>query len=193
MNRIMKYLPEYYERIQDFVELAETESIELDNMQGAIDRLFDDQFVLTSDEQAIRRRERMLGIQADPTRETLDFRKQRILNRYRTRPPFTIRYLQQQLDFLVGPGRALAEVDVQNFILTITTAIDEAVLFEELEHTVNTIKPANIIYQQNTALEDVIELDEHIAAKTVTWNYVLGSWSLGEKPFTTLGQEVIIK
>lgn len=193
MNRVMKYLPEYYERIQDFLELSETESMELDNMQGAIDRLFDDQFVLTSSEQAIRRRERMLGIQADPTRETLDFRKQRILNRYRTRPPFTIRYLQQQLDFLVGPGRALAEVDVQNFILTITTAIDEAVLFEELEHTVNTIKPANIIYQQNTALEDIIELDESIASRNVTWNYVLGSWSLGEKPFATLGQEVIIK
>lgn len=189
----MKYLPSYYEKILDFVELAETESIELDNMQGAIDRLFDDQFVLTSDEQAIRRRERMLGIQADPTRESLDFRKQRILNRYRTRPPFTIRYLQQQLDFLVGPGRALAEVDVQTFVLTITTAIDEAVLFEELEHTVHTIKPANIIYQQNTALEDVIELDEHISTQTVTWNYILGSWDLGEKPFATLGQEVIIK
>lgn len=193
MNRVMKYLPSYYEKILDFVELAETESIELDNMQGAIDRLFDDQFVLTSDEQAIRRRERMLGIQADPTRESLDFRKQRILNRYRTRPPFTIRYLQQQLDFLVGPGRALAEVDVQNFILTITTAIDEAVLFEELEHTVHTIKPANIIYQQNTALEDVIILDESIATQTVTWNYILGSWDLGQEPFATLGQEVIIK
>lgn len=193
MNRIMRYLPPYYTRIKDFVELDQTESIELDRMQGAIDRLFNDQFVLTSSEQSIRRRERMLGIQADPSVETLEFRKQRILNRYRTRPPFTIRYLQEQLDFLVGEGRTLAEIDVENFVLTITAAIDDASLFNEVEHTVKTIKPANVVYQQNTALEDVIELDESIASRTVTWNYVLGSWDLGSQPFATLGQEVIIK
>lgn len=136
----------------------------------------------------------MLGIQTSPAVETLDFRKKRILNRYQTKPPFTIRYLQQQMDFLVGKGRAVASVDVQNFLLTVTTAIDDANFFKEVEYTVRKIKPANLIYQQKTAINDCIKLSESIATREVEWNYKLdGSWGLGEKSFVTFGPEVIIK
>jgi uncharacterized protein YmfQ (DUF2313 family) len=193
-ERIMPYLPEYYGEILDFVEIANTEDIELDNMETSVQQLFDDQFVLTSSLQAIKRREKMLGIQADPTTETLEFRKQRILNRYQTKPPFTIRWLQEQLDRLVGLGMTVVSVDVENFILYVTTNIENASVFKEVQHTVQTVKPANLVYQQNTSLNDVIGLEEHISKQVITWNYKLdGSWKLGEKPFSTLGPEVQIK
>ncbi|MGG4344912.1 putative phage tail protein [Paenibacillus lautus] len=193
-KRILPYLPVYYGEIVDFVELANTEDIELDNMDTAIEQLFDDQFVMTSSLQAIKRREKMLGIQADPTRESLEFRKQRILNRYQTKPPFTIRWLQEQLDRLVGQGMTIVSVDVENFILYVTTNIENANVFKEVQHTVQTVKPANLVYQQNTSLNDVIGLIEHISKQDITWNYKLdGSWKLGEKPFSTLGPEVKIK
>lgn len=192
-DRILLHLPEFYRDIEDFVELAETETAELNLAQGAIDQLFDDQFVETSGLQAIKRREQMLGIQADPTTETLDFRRRRILNRYQTKPPFTIRYLQRQLDMLVGEGMTIVSVDYANRVLTVTASIDNASVFKEVLHTIETIKPANMVYQQNTALEDVIGLEEHITAKSMTWNYKLdGSWKLGEKPFVTYGPEVPI-
>lgn len=192
-DRILLHLPEFYRDIEDFVELAETETAELNLAQGAIDQLFDDQFVETSGLQAIKRREQMLGIQADPTTETLDFRRRRILNRYQTKPPFTIRYLQRQLDMLVGEGMTIVSVDYANRVLTVTASIDNASVFKEVLHTIETIKPANMVYQQNTALEGVIGLEEHIAAKSMTWNYKLdGSWKLGEKPFVTYGPEVPI-
>src|SRR5690625_3683538 len=106
-NRILKYLPEIYREIEDYIDISIAESPEFDQMDDAIQQSFDDQYVLTSDESAIRRREKMLGIQADPTTESLQFRKRRILNRYQTKPPFTIRYLQHQLDNLVGPGMTI--------------------------------------------------------------------------------------
>lgn len=193
-DRILIHLPKFYDGIEDFVELAATESAELELMEGAVNQLLDDQFVETSGLQAIKRREQMLGIQADPKTESLEFRRKRILNRYQTKPPFTIRYLQQQLDMLVGPGMTIVSRDPVKHLLIVTTNIDDANLFREVLRTIETIKPANMIYQQNTALEGTIDLEEHIGMKEMTWNYRLdGSWKLGEKPFVTYGPEVPIK
>jgi len=193
-ERIMQHLPEYYQLIEDFSELDQTETIELDLLQGAVDQLFSDQFVMTSSLQAVRRREQMLNIQADPTIETLDFRRRRILNRYQTKPPFTIRYLQRQLDMLVGPGMTIVSVDPRTFVLTVTANIDNASVFREVLYTVDTIKPANLTYQQNTSLENPIVVVEQIGMQKMTWNYKLdGSWKLGAKPFVSYGTEVVVK
>ncbi|RXZ84696.1 DUF2313 domain-containing protein [Paenibacillaceae bacterium] len=192
-DRILVQLPAYYLDIADFAELASTETAELDLLASAVDQLFDDQFVATSGLQAIKRREQMLGIQADPVTESLAFRRRRIMNRYQTKPPFTVRYLQQQLDRLVGPGLTVVSVDVQNFMLTVTAPIDNANVFREVLHLIETIKPANLVYQQNTALMAGIALKEQIAKQRVDWHYRLdGSWRLGEQPFATLGAEEVI-
>lgn len=193
-DRILNYWPDFYKEIADFIALADAQTPEVEGIEKAVQQLFDDQFVMTSSPQAIERREKMLGIQADPANESLDFRKKRILNRYQTKPPFTIRYLQRQLDRLIGTGAAIVSVDVQNFILYVTANIDNANIFKEVKHTVETIKPANLEYQQNTSIQDAIALEEHIKTSVVTWNYRLdGSWTLGAKPFASYGPEVIIK
>lgn len=191
---IASYWPEYYRDIREFIELAATEDAELQGMADAIAQLFDDQFVMTSSLAAVKRRERMLGIQADSSTETLDFRRRRIVNRYSTKPPFTIRYLQERLDYLVGAGRAAASIDVQNFILTVTAAIEDAALFREVEWSVKTTIPANIVYRQQTAVADIVAFEEHIVKRTMDRETRLGSnWHLGVSPFVSLEPEVIIK
>jgi len=189
-DRIMQHLPEFYRGIRDFAELDRTESAELNDLENAVRGLLDDQFVETSGIAAVRRRERMLGIQADPARESLEFRRARIINRYSTKVPFTARFLQEHLDRFVGPGRTLVEVDPDHYLLTVTAAIDDAEVFREVEHTIKQIKPANIVYQQNTALNDDLVLVEIVVMQEITWNYTLGSWQLGAEPFATLGPEV---
>jgi hypothetical protein len=193
-DRVLQHLPGFYRGIKDFTELDKTESTELNDLAAAVQQLLDDQFVMTASLAAVKRREKMLGIQADPETESLQFRRNRIVNRYSTKPPFTLRYLQEQLDRLVGPGRTLVAADAKNFLLTVTAAVDDAEVFREVEHTIQTIKPANMVYQQNTALHDVLGLVETIVAHEVTWNYKLdGSWQLGSAPFATLGPEVPVK
>ena len=189
-DRIMQHLPEFYRGIRDFAELDRTESAELDDLENAVRGLLDDQFVETSGIAAVRRRERMLGIQADPANESIAFRRSRLINRYSMKPPFTVRFLQEQLDRLVGPGRTLVEVEPENYLLIITAAIDDAEVFREVEHTIKQIKPANIVYQQNTALNDDLVLVEIVVMQEITWNYTPGSWQLGAEPFATLGPEV---
>ena len=193
-NRISRHWPPKLLEIRDFREIANTEAEELEQAQKAVDKLLADQFRETACKETILRRERELGIQYDPETETLEFRRKRLINRYSTKPPFTLRFLQQQLDDLVGRGRTNVMVDVQNFILMVEAAITDANVFKEVEYTVNVIKPANLVYQQRTALIETIGLDEKISRQDVTWNYKLdGSWKLGEKPFATLGPEVPVK
>lgn len=191
---IQGYWPAFYEGIKDFVELAKTEDVELQLAATAVDQLFSDQFVMTSSNDAIKRREKMLGIQADPSVETLEFRRRRIVNRYSTKPPFTLRYLQQRLDQLVGPGLTIVSVDVQAFVLYVTANIQNANVFREVQYTIETVKPANLVYQQNTSISEAVGLEEHIAMKAIAWNYKFnGSWQLGQLPFASYGSEVIVK
>lgn len=193
-DKLLSYLPEIYHEIVEVLELTDRSDEELARLYEALDRWFQDQFVLTSSEQAVKRREQQLGIKADPNAESLEFRKKRIINRYSTKPPFTIRYLQERMDYLLGKNRASARVDIRNFILTITASIQDAHIFKELEHTVMSMKPANLVYHQQTAVRDEIQLVEHISQHEMTWNYKLdGTWKLGERPFASLGPEVVIK
>ena len=193
-DRILKYWPDIYHEIDDFVELAKAETAEVEDLEKAIQQLFDDQFVMTSSIQGIERREKMLGIQADPSTESLDFRRKRILNRYQTKPPFTIRWLQQQLDQLVGKGLVIVDVDVQNFILYVKAKIDDAAVFKEVNHTVLTVKPANLIYNQQTEINEGITLQENIFKSTLHRMTGLSTtWQLGITPFAVRGEEVKIK
>ncbi|MNO48633.1 hypothetical protein D3C76_389720 [compost metagenome] len=194
LNRLLEYLPELYHDVIDFKELTGTEATELVSLQQAMDQLLDDWFVDTASEQAIKRRESMLGIQADPSIETLDFRRKRLVNRYSTKPPFTARYLQQRLDFLVGSRRAIASVDELNFMLTVTMGIDDAVLFREVQRTIHSMIPANLVYLQRTSLMDRMGLREGIQSKALKRQTRLSThWRLGSTPFSVIGPEVVVK
>lgn len=173
--------------------LLMAQEIELDNIAAGVLRQRNDMFIMTASSTSIRRREKMLRIQADPSKESLDFRRRRIINRQSTKPPFTHRWLQAQLDRLIGPGMAVVSVNPAEFLLMVTTNIENANLFKEVQHTIQTVKPANMVYQQSTSLQHRIAVKHTTVKRDVSWNYKLdGSWKLGEKPFADLGPEVTL-
>ncbi|MBD3917639.1 DUF2313 domain-containing protein [Paenibacillus sp. PR3] len=189
-DRVLGYLPPFYKEIQDFVELSDTESMELESLAQAVQRLYADQFVTTSGAGAIERREAMLDIQASPS-ESLEFRRLRILNRYQTKPPFTAQYLQERINYIAGKGKAVVSVEPSLYRLTVTTAIDDAPVFGEVERTIATLKPANMGYRQQTAIVDRIRLKARIVSYALARNTRLGtSWRLGATPFAEPGAGV---
>ncbi|WP_121639387.1 putative phage tail protein [Virgibacillus sp. Bac330] len=193
MNRLLSRLPDLLHGIREFKALTETEKLEFNQLAESIDKTLDDQFIETATLKAIERREKMLNIIADPSTESLENRRIRILNRYQTKPPFTKRYLQQQLDTLLGVGRSDVTVNPEEFILTVTTSIDNAFLFREMEYTINTVKPANIIYQQETSIIEPLLLKETGKKQVLTRNTRLGTkWNLGNTPWADRENEVVI-
>ncbi|GAA3410384.1 putative phage tail protein [Paenibacillus hodogayensis] len=191
---LMEYLPELYREVREFEGLTAAEDAELASLGEAIGKWQDDQFVWTSGEAAVKRREKQLAIMADPQSETLEFRKIRIINRYSTKPPFTERYLQDRLDFLFGPGKAQVQVDVHSCVLTIAVSIPDASFFKEMEYTIKAVKPAHLVYNQSTALGAQIGLRESVYKIPLARRTTLGtSWKLGQTPFAERGQEVQVK
>ncbi|UHA72303.1 putative phage tail protein [Paenibacillus sp. 481] len=189
----VSYLPPYYEAVREFQALGITVDAESQRLGVALEQWLADQFVLTASEYAVKRREQQLGIQADPAVEMLDFRKKRVMNRYATKPPFTARYLQQRLDFLLGAGRARVEVDGDRFLLKVIAKIGDAAIFKEVEHTVRGIKPANLVYNQATSLADRIVVQERITRTPLTRMTLLSTtWKLGSTPFAKRNQEVVV-
>ncbi|MEC0234470.1 DUF2313 domain-containing protein [Paenibacillus kribbensis] len=192
-NELIKSLPPELQEIEEFQVITEAELPQMQKLTDMVTQIRNNQFIMTSDAQAIKRREQRLGIQADPTTESLDFRKIRLINRMSTKPPFTVRYLQQQLDKLVGEGLTIVTVDYANRALTITANIDNAPVFSEVERTVSVIKPANMAYQQQTSIEDAITVEERMSYRSLTRHTNLGLWGVGTIPFADPGPEVIIK
>ncbi|WP_328802036.1 putative phage tail protein [Paenibacillus sp. LX16] len=192
-NELLESLPPELQEIEEFQVITEAELPQMQKLIDMVTQIRNNQFIMTSDAQAIKRREQRLGIQADPTTESLDFRKIRLINRMSTKPPFTVRYLQQQLDKLVGEGLTIVTVDYASRVLTITANIDNAPVFSEVERTVSVIKPANMAYQQQTSIEDAITVEERMSYRALTRRTKLGSWGVGTIPFADPGPEVIIK
>lgn len=191
-NRVLQHLPEFYKEILEFEEIDKVETGDLNELQNAIQSVLDNNFIDTMSVAIIRRYESFLGIIALPD-ETIQFRRDRILNRLQTKPPFTAKWLQEKLDALLGEGSSLVEVDGPNYTLYVTISIEDAPLFREFQHLIEVVKPANIIYQQKVALNNNLELVHNIKTYPIDYNYKLGSWSLGSLPFRSLGTEVIVK
>lgn len=191
MNRLLAYLAPDLQEVEDFVALTEAEIPEFNSVNSATVVILDDQFIDTASLRAVRRYESMLKIQANPTTEDLNFRRLRIKNRLSTKPPFTIRWLQSQLNRLVGEGMTIVSIDHDNYILYVTTNLNNANLFREVQHTIQTVKPANMVYQQNTSLQNRISIKHKTTKRDINYQYKLdGSWILGENPFAILGPEV---
>ena len=133
----------------------------------------------------------MFSIASSPE-ETLDFRRTRVLNRVAMKPPFTIRFLQQRLDEIIGQDGYTLTMDPAAYTLTIETESSDQAYAIEVAFTVNHIKPAHILYINKPKLNHNIITNETISRGIGEWNYTLGTWALGQKPFlTSSGQEVI--
>lgn len=190
---ICQYWPEWFRKILDFQALCQTEGEELRVMAEAMDQVRQNLYVQTMDEGATAEWESIFRIVANPAVESLDFRRDRVLNRLSMRPPFTLTYLYQRLDALFGPGNWEVEMDYPNYTLYIEAAVEDQQYFSELSATMDIVKPCHIVYISRPRVSATLLLSEEIALTQGRYNYRLGSWALGQLPFRSQDKEEIIK
>lgn len=194
MSDLLEFLPELYHGIREYQVIAKAEGKEFDKIDAELDNMLNDQFVMTAREPSIVRRERLFKIQVDPNVESLNFRRKRIINRQSIRPPFTERYLQDRLNFLLGEGISTVSVDVVNYVLSVSLAIADAQMFKEVIETIEKIVPLNMIYLQKTTIHDSVGVKESIIAVELDRKTRLGTtWRLGITPFAIAKKEVVLK
>ena len=188
-TELCKLLPPWYREILDYQQICQTETAQMEALADVIIAVADNFFFQTMDEGAVSQWEQILGIAANPDTESLEFRRARLINRISTRPPYTLGFLYQKLDELIGPGEWEVEVDYANYTLYIKSSAANQEYATEVAYTVNRIKPAHIVYVNQPYLSDGVTLDEQVELVRLTYRYRLGGWALGLYPFADAGYQ----
>jgi hypothetical protein len=144
-----------------------------DNLDTETEKVRDNQYVLTADIDGIIAYEKMLNITPKPATETIEFRRQRIINRLSMVPPFTFRFLKQRLDEIIGVDRYIASIDYPNYTLYIESSAENQEWFHEIFVTITKLKPANIVFINRPLVYEEIRAGESINLTQVNFNYRL--------------------
>ena len=193
-NRTLNsFVPYMYRGFKEIDELINSEEQIMDIARSQMFTTFFNTFVLTSDEEGVIMFERMLNIVAVPELEDLDFRKQRIINRLSMKAVYTYRFLKNQLDEMIGPGKWTGYIDFDDYALYIESSATNQSWYQEVSFTVNKIKPCNITFVNVPYMAHSIKINEEVSYSAKLWRYRLGSWKLGEHPFHEMSSGGIIK
>ena len=190
---LSSFVPHIYKDVTEMDAIIEAEQTQLSYAQVEASQAFANTFVLTADYEGIEMFEMMLGIIADPTTESVEFRRQRVLNRITLAPPFTFRFLKKKLDDIIGKGAWNAYVDFNNYNLYVESFVVDQQWFNELRITINRIKPCNLVFINKPLIMADVVANETIASAVKHYNYVLGQWPLGQMPFVSIDAEEVVK
>lgn len=191
-TELLKLLPEYYREVKDYQQIMQAEEAEFVQIAEFVNAVHDNFYLQTIDESMAADWESLLGI-TDSGNTTIEFRRARILNRISMKPPFTLPFLYQKLDELIGPNKWTVFVDYDDYTLYIESAAESQDYAVEVAYTINHIKPAHIVYINRPLLTGAVLVNETIYSSDLSFNYRLGSWALGLKPFSDRGGESVYK
>lgn len=191
-TNICKYYPHWFRRILDFQALCYTEKQELQFLAEAMDQIHKNLFVQTMDEGTTALWEEILRILPLPG-EDLDFRRLRVLNRLALHPPFTLIFLREKLDLIFGQGNYTIEIDYPNYTLYIESSVENQQYFSEVSALLNIIKPCHIVYVSRPRIDGALSMGERAERVKYQYNYILGQWELGRKPFVSFWEQEVYK
>lgn len=182
---LLQFLPGWYKQVIDFQALCDVENTQIETAANSINSVFNNLFFQTMDISTIEQWEKILNIVPNPTTESLDFRRVRVINRVSSRPPFTLTFLYQKLDELIGPNQWEVNIDYPNYTIYIKSSAENQQYAIEVSYTINRIKPAHIVYINQPFLSEGITLDEQVNLTQTIYHYKLGTWGLGINPFAS--------
>lgn len=150
-NDLKIYVPDIYLGGKGSNILIDVGNYLFDNLDGETLKLINNQYVMTADETGLAQYEDLFGIQANPNIESIDFRRERIINRLSNKDPYTYELLIMKLDSLVGKNNYTISLTGTNK-LTITFLAVPQEKTTEARVTLASILPANIWVTYNNTI-----------------------------------------
>lgn len=117
-DTLYNQLPDYFKPIVEFLEILKAHGYALDNLDANALQVAANNYIQTADAATISWWENTLGLTYS-FGDTMEFRRQRILQQFNITTPFSIGYLRDQLNGLYGPDGYEIEEDPKNLTLTI--------------------------------------------------------------------------
>jgi len=191
-ERSIEYLPSYYEGVLEMEETGRMADGLWGQWLAEKERWFARVFIQTADQTGIARFEELWGIPVDRLLDT-EFRRERLLNRMASRPPFTRWFLAERLDAIIGRQQWKLQIDHDDYTLILESGVRLQTWHDELQRCVMEYKPCNMIYIFKPVWMTRGRAGETVGAGDITYNYTLGgAWRIGEGPFVEISNERVI-
>ena len=184
---LLPLLPPVYRNVQDYQKICDAEKVEFDLLANSVEGIQNNFFFQTMDEDSVAQWEKVLHIVAVPEKESLEFRRQRVMTRIATRPPYTLGFLYQKLDELIGAGGWTCSITYPLYELRLATSVKNQSYYDEVTYLINQIKPAHIVFISMQYFKTGILITEQVDVQKYDYQYRLGGWALGKKPFAEFG------
>lgn len=192
--KMKRYFPRFYDGYVEIDAIIDTEDKAFEEIGVNFRRAINNQFIKLADETGISAYEVLFDVIADPSSETLEERRDRLLNRVSVIPYYTTIFLRNRLDSLIGAGLYNLIIDYDNYTLYLESAAKNQLYYNEIAVLMSNIKPCNIVFINMPLVSQQIFVSEQVNVSKLTYNYVLGGqWKLGEKPFISYEDKGIIK
>lgn len=192
--KMKRYFPRFYDGYVEIDAIIDTEDKAFEEIGVNFRRAINNQFIKLADETGISAYEVLFDVIADPSTETLEERRDRLLNRVSVIPYYTTIFLRNRLDSLIGAGLYNLIIDYNNYTLYLESAAKNQLYYNEIAVLMSNIKPCNIVFINMPLVSQQIFVSEQVNVSKLTYNYVLGGqWKLGEKPFISYEDKGIIK
>lgn len=115
---LMQLLPLYFRPVIEFKEIMQADEKVLEDLEYRINQIWNNFYIQTADEETLKIYENWFSIVASPI-EALEYRRQRILQKYNTIVPFSIGFLRNRLTEMFGEDYTLS-IDPEACVLTIS-------------------------------------------------------------------------
>lgn len=193
MSQIKEYIPSIYDGVVEMEALGDSYDVLLNTVEDVITKFSDSQFILSAPLEVIKEWEKLLKIYAKDT-DTLELRRERVMNRLSMSPPYSLPYLRQRLDGIIGVGKYQLYMDYDNYTMYVESSANNQFWAEEINITIGKIKPANIVFINKPLITYNSIVNESIELIKLIYNYKLGTtWTLGRKAFVTENSGGVIK
>ena len=145
--KLIEYLPEFMQEIKELKELFEVEDAEIEKLNAEIQKIFNEIIVKTAENYGLDRYEKLYDIKN--TTNDIEVRRFNILAKINNKVPYTMNWLRNKLDTLVGRENYEITLDHKNYKIT----IDVIALFKDIAIILNKDLreqlPANLIITVN--------------------------------------------
>lgn len=181
--KISDYFPDIYNKNLQFINIANSEEKEFENLKDKIRQSFDNTFIITSNSNGLQNFENLMNIFPDLENEDLEFRRNRLFIRLQTKPPFTEKFMQRKLDDIMGANNWRYEIIYNDYTLDIYALHPGKQWYNELFHLLETIVPCNILWTIHiyniiwqVVLDNTTSWND-LKEKNLTWEEVMeGEW-----------------
>lgn len=193
MSNIRDYVPSIYKDVTEMEVIVGVNDELLDNEEEILDDLENSQFIVNAPEHAISEYEKLLNIYPLNT-DSIEFRRIRIMNRLSMTPPFSLPYLREKLNTIIGVGKYNCYMDYDNYTLYVESSATNQSYVNETYVTINKLKPANIVFINKPLIVYNNNVSEQIELTKNIYNYRLGTkWVLGRNTFVTKESGGVLK